>query len=93
MPKTCGLAVDSSSINLSFIVRLFTQHVPHPTTAEYKSSTTSPAFPQLMRPAVHSFFAHFTPVLFVVVHTIHSTNKNYKNFFMNNLLLIYRKAV
>lgn len=93
MLSSCGYPVFSSSTTATLFAQLSTGWWGLAKGAEYKSSTYALLFTQLTRRLSHRIFAHPTTVNFRVIPTIHTTNKNYKNFYLNKLLLIYRKAV
>lgn len=93
MLNSCGYTVFSSSTSRSFFERLSTYTHNSAEWAEYKSSTYTLLFTHISRYLSHSIFTHLTAVKFRVIPTIHTTNKNYKNFYLNKSLLIYRKAV
>ena len=93
MLKACGYIVFGWFITLSRTTRLYTYPYTAAAGGEYKSSTLSVVYNPVIQLVVHTFFTPLTSVINQVVHTIHTTNKNIKKFYTNNLLLIYRRAV
>jgi hypothetical protein len=88
MLNSCGNTVYDLRTNWSPFTRL-------PTAAVLNSNQGVGIYPihpllctHIIRHVTHSFLAHMTEVIHRVFPIIHTTNKNYKNFYLNNLLLI-----
>lgn len=88
MPNTCGNRVYTARIKWWLSRVLSTLVVPMRITPGYKSRTFTPRFARLIHQLTHSFFAQFTEVIPTVFPTIHTTNKNYKNF-LNKFNITY----
>ncbi len=93
MPNSCGYAVCTVSTTLHNCIGLYPAVVPTPHGAGYKSSTYPRSFTQFFQQLIHCFSDQLAAVTSRLFPTIHTTNKNNKKFFLNNLLLIYREAV
>lgn len=93
MPNTCGYAVLATSTNGALGAGLYPGALQAVALPEHKSSTFPLLCTQVVRLAIHCFSRPFTAVTTQFIPTIHTTNKNYKKFYTNNLLLIERKAV
>lgn len=93
MPNACGYAVFETSTTTQRVSDLYAALRSFINCAGYKGSDLHPAYTRFIQLLTHSVFTQITTVRFHVVHTIHSTNKKYKKFYLNILLLIYRKAV
>ena len=93
MPNTCGYTVFSSSTNSSTLADLYPLSSSSPKSPEYKTSTYTLGYTIVIRQLAHRIFAQSLSVINRVVPIVHSTNKNYKKFYTNNLLLIYTGVV
>jgi hypothetical protein len=93
MPNSCGFIVFNWVTTLLVGHGLYTYRGGQPATHGYKSSKFSVSYLHVIQQFVHNFFTTTTEVITTVVHTIHTTNKHNKKFYIHNLLLIYRKAV
>lgn len=93
MLNTCGYAVPSSSISWHILEQLYAALTTYTKQPEYKCSALpqpyAPPSPQLSP----SQISQTTAVSESLIPTIHNTNKNYKKFYTNNLLLIYLGGV
>lgn len=93
MHKACGFIVFNRVKNTALWGGLYTYPHMLMRALGYKSSELPHTCTQVLHGAVHNFFNLMTAVKDIVLHTIHTTNKNNKDFYIHNLLLIYRKAV
>lgn len=93
MPNSCGYAVLTVGTTAVQGARLYPAAHAAPQHPEYKSSTFPRLQTQVIQQLIHHFHSHFTTVTERFFPTIHTTNKNNKKYFLNNLLLINRKAV
>lgn len=93
MLSNCGYTVCEWRINRLLNGRLYTGPVHVLSPAEYKSSTYPPRKSQVTHLISHSFLTRLTEYIYQLFPTIHTHNKNHKNFLTNNLLLIYAEVV
>lgn len=93
MPSSCGYAVPTTSTTWLFGARLYPAMPGADQGVEHKSSTFPLLQTQFFQQLIHCSTLIFTLVSERLFHTIHTTNKNNKKFFIHNLLFIYRKAV
>ena len=91
--NACGYYVFSLVTTMLRNVGLYTQQLLVHIRGGYKSRDFTQSYHQLVRAVVHNFLTIMTEVTWVVIPTIHTTNKNNKKFYTNNLLIIYREAV
>ena len=89
----CGYYVFSLVTTMLRGVALYTWRLLVHIGGGYKSRDFAQSYHQLVRAVVHNFLTIMTEVTQVVIPTIHTTNKNNKKFYTNNLLIIYREAV
>ena len=93
MPKACGLVVAVLGTTVRFCAQLFTTLPSFIRGGGYKSSTVSPGYSLVISTAIHYSTDRLITVFSVIIPTIHTTNKYNKKFYINNLLVIYGKAV
>ena len=93
MPNGCGQAADSSSINVFAGAQLYAAAQTLLVWVAHKYLTYTRINPSVVRAVVHCYSQVLAGVCWAVMPTIHSTNKYYKKFYLNNLLLIYRGVV
>ena len=93
MRKSCGYTVPVSGINVLNGSQLYPLLFNASTIAEYKGSTYTPTYTAVIRSQIHRVCTLFNTVTDRLIPTIHTTNKNHKKFYTNNLLLISTGAV
>ena len=93
MLNSCGYTVCTAGTTTHGSAGLYPGAMSTPCGAGYKSSTYPRLFAQFIQQLIHRFSRPLAAVTEQLFPTIHTTNKNNKKFFLNNLLLIDRKAV
>lgn len=93
MPNGCGYTVCTVSTTIHNDAGLYPGVIATPRGTGYKSSTYPRLCAQFIQQLIHRSWRQLAAVTEQLFPTIHTTNKNNKKFFLNNLLLIYRKAV
>lgn len=88
MPNACGQPVCSSSTNCTHRAKLYPYALGRPKQPEYKSVVYTTSYTHSIQQLTHSNSAPPTTVNNRLMPTIHTTNKNHKKFYSNNLLLI-----
>lgn len=93
MLKNCAQLVFTGCVTTLTSLQLYTTLANEPGRAEYKSSTNPLLRSQFNHQLTHSLLVQITTVTRRLMHTIHTPNKNYKKFFIPNLLFIYPEVV
>jgi hypothetical protein len=93
MLKNCAQVVFRGCVTILAISQLYTALANEPGGAEYKSGTNPLLCSQFSHQLTPSFLVQITTVTRRLMHTIHTPNKNYKKFFILNLLFIYPEVV
>ena len=93
MRSACGQAGYGLSTNRMRFSSLHTAVMHYVMVAVCKARSNPLFYTHLVQQQTHSFLTRITTVTTTFIPTIHTTNKNYKNFYLNNLLLINRSCV
>ncbi len=93
MLNTCGYTVRNGGITSHVLEQLYAALNPFRKPSEYKCSTLPQTYTRPSPQLSPNQISQNTAVSEQLIPTIHTTNKNYKKFYTNNLLLIYLGGV